>query len=488
MAQLTAGPLIGQSTLWPVLACTLALLVNLWACAHAVLYKRDTRAAVAWVGFIWVAPILGAVLYGLFGVNRIRRRARSLRPRELREPAAYDGGVCPAGFLTPGGDGRHFQRLAQLVGRVTQRPLLAGNRIQPLVDGCQAYAEMLAAIGEATRSVSLATYIFDNDRAGDRFVQALRAAVARGVAVRVLIDDVGARYSRPSIVWPLCHSGVRVARFLPRWVPWAFPHGNLRCHRKILVVDGRLGFTGGMNIREGYCPEYQPRYPVQDLHCRVEGPVVAHLQEAFADDWEFCTGQRLHGELWFPALAAAGPVFARGITDGPDEDFEKLRLTLLGALACAQHSVRVVTPYFLPDAALITALNIAALRGVVVDILLPARGNLRLIQWASTAQLWQVLERGCRVWLTPPPFDHTKLLLVDGVWALLGSANWDARSLRLNFELNLECYDSALGSLLEGLVQSKLRGAQPLTLADVDNRSLPVRLRDGLARLLSPYL
>jgi cardiolipin synthase len=254
------------------------------------------------------------------------------------------------------------------------------------------------------------------------------------------------------------------------------------------VVDGRVGFTGGMNIREQHSPALEPRHPIQDLHCRVEGPVVAHLQEAFAEDWAFCTGEWLQGERWFPDLRPAGAVLARAIPDGPDEDFEKLRLTLLGALACAQSSVRLLTPYFLPDAALITSLTIAALRGVEVDILLPARNNLKLVQWAATAQLWQLLERGCRVWLSPPPFDHTKLLVVDGIWVLLGTANWDPRSLRLNFEFNLECYDRELAQALEGVVRAKLRKARPLTLADVDGRRFPIKLRDGLARLLSPYL
>jgi cardiolipin synthase len=256
-----------------------------------------------------------------------------------------------------------------------------------------------------------------------------------------------------------------------------------------MVVDGRVGFTGAMNIREGCLLELRPRCPLQDLHFRVEGPAVAHLQQTLAADWAFTTGEVLQGERWFPRLAVAGETLARGITDGPDEDFERLRLTLLGAVMCARSSVAVVTPYFLPDAALVAALNVAAMRGVEVDILLPAENNLPVVQWASTAQLWQVLERGCRVWLTPPPFDHTKLVVVDGAWVLLGSSNWDPRSLRLNFEFDLECYDRGLAEPLQRWLSDKrLRHARPVTLADVDARSLPLRLRDGLARLLSPYL
>ena len=307
----------------------------------------------------------------------------------------------------------------------------------------------------------------------------------RGVEVRVLVDAVGSRYTWPPILGRLRRAGVRAARFLPSLMPYRLPFANLRNHRKLLVVDGRVGFTGGMNIRKHFWPG---EHAAVDLHFRVDGPLVGQLQETFAEDWAFTTREHLSGEAWFPPLSAAGGVLARGIADGPDEDFESLRTVLLGALATARTSVRIITPYFLPDTALITALSVAALRGVQVDILLPEKGNLPVVQWATYAQLWQVLQPGCRIFLTAPPFDHTKLMVVDGVWSLIGSANWDPRSLRLNFEFNVECYDAALALELEGVVAARLRNARRLTMAQVDARSLPARLRDGLARLLSPYL
>jgi cardiolipin synthase len=482
----TLGEFVVRHRHW--VAGALALLVAAWAAAHAILHKRGPRAAIAWVGFIALVPVAGPVLYFLLGVNRIRRRARALRRRPPRPQGGP--GLCPPGLLVrvlaPGGG--HLRTLARLVDEVTGRPLLPGNRVEPLVNGDQAYPAMLRAIDEATASVSLSTYIFDNDRVGGLFLEALRRATARRVEVRILIDDVGARYSWPSALRPLRRAGVRVARFLPTAAPWFFPYANLREHRKILVIDGRIGFTGGMNVREGHSLSLRPRHPTQDLHFRAQGPAVAHLQEAFAGDWELCTGEALQGESWFPAIQHQGQTLARGVSSGPDDDFEKLRMIYLGALACARSSVRVVTPYFLPDPGLISSLNTAALRGVAVDIVLPRENNLRLVGWASAALLWQVLEHGCRVWRTPPPFDHTKLLLVDGAWALLGSANWDARSLRLNFEFDLECYDHGLAAALEEVIQGKLKQARPVTMADVDGRRLPVRLRDGAARLLSPYL
>jgi len=387
----------------------------------------------------------------------------------------------------PGHTG-HLIMLARVVGGVVERPLVPGNRIEPLLNGDRAFPAMLEAIEQARQTVSFCTYIFDRDEVGLAFARALGDATRRGLEVRVLIDATGTRYSWPTILRTLRQEGVRYARFLPSFALWKLMATNLRTHRKILVADGRVGFTGGLNIRVGHCLQRQPRSPVQDIHFRVRGPVVAQLQEVFADDWLFTTGESLRGDSWFPQPETAGQVLARGVSDGPDEDFEKLRWTLLGALAIARYSVRIVTPYFLPDPALISALNVAAMRGVQVDIVLPAKSNLRFVDWASRAMWWQVLEHGCRIWLTPPPFDHSKLMLVDGCWALLGSANWDPRSLRLNFEFNLECYDLDLARRIEELVVSKLKVAHLVTLQQVDARPLPVRLGDGLARLLMPYL
>jgi cardiolipin synthase len=378
--------------------------------------------------------------------------------------------------------------LADFVGRVTGSPLLDGNAITPLTSGDEAYRQMLAAIDSAEKTVSLATYIFDNDTAGDMFVEALQRAVSRGVEVRVLIDDVGTRYTWPSIKGKLRDASIPFDTFLPTLIPWKLHYSNLRSHRKILVADGQLGFTGGMNIRQGTMESNCGRHPLCDLHFRVEGPVVAHLQETFVLDWEFCRREILDGPAWFPPLENRGNVLARGIGDGPDLDFDKIRLTIHCAIDCAQRSIHIVTPYFLPDQTLILALNVAAMRGVDVNIYIPQENNLLLVQWACTAQLWQVLQRGCKVWLTPPPFDHSKIMLVDDVWCMVGSANWDARSLRLNFEFNVECYDRELASTLREFVDRKRSGSRPITLAEVDGRPLPIRLRDGIARLATPYL
>ena len=502
---------------WPHVAAGFDVFACLLASGHALLHKRDTRAATIWIGVIWFLPALGPLLYLVMGVNRIRRRAVKLGvhktfsrpvPENLGEPE-HDGA-------------EHLKHIARVVSRVATQPLTAGNRIEPLVNGDEAFPAMLAAIETAQKSITLCTYIFDNDATGKQFVVALESAVKRGVAVRVLVDSAGTRYSWPPITWKLRHAKIPFARFLPASVftPWRVATINLRNHRKSLVVDGEIAFTGGINIRHGNLLGRSSRGNealtkkseidlslltsaatnknlVQDLHFRVAGPVVTELQEAFANDWAFTTEEILDGDLWFPSsetrflkaeLQTAGNVIARVITDGPDADFENARWTLLAALAEAQTSVKILTPYFLPDNALITALNLAALRGVRVDIILPEKNNLPVVHWASRALWWQVLERGCKIWLTPPPFDHSKLMIVDGHWVLFGSANWDARSLRLNFELNVEGYGRAFAQEMEKVIVKKMSAAREVTLAEVDARSLPAKLRDALARLFSPYL
>lgn len=457
--------------------------------AHIVLTKNDVRAAIGWTGLVWLTPVVGSVLYGLFGINRIRRQAGMLR----RGRALAEGGTAELAALptqdavlavdTPAS----LQGIAAMVGRATGLPLTSGNAVEPLVNGDEAYPEMLAAIDASARSVWLATYIFDRGRAGDQFVQALGRAVARGVGVRVLVDGVGAHYSRPSILRALRARRVRVATFLPPRIPLFQPYFNLRNHRKLLVVDGRVGFCGGMNIRDACVLGLGLPSATQDVHFRLEGPIVKQLAQGFAFDWAFTTKEQLD-DAAAPGVAAAGDVAARGVPDGPDEDFETLALVLHGALSQARRSVRVATPYFLPDLPIVDALRIAALRGVRVDIVLPERGNLRLVQWAATAQLGQILNWGCHVYLSRPPFDHSKIFVVDGSWSLIGSANWDPRSLRLNFEYDVECYSRGLASRLDALLDAKIASGRRITRADLDGRSLAVRLRDGVARLAQPYL
>lgn len=486
------GWLAWAREVWPYLFTIAYITGAAWVTVDAVLRKRHAPSVVSWVGLAWLAPISGAIAYFLLGINRIRRSANRLE----RHTAAGSAGAASRAVVghraprTAALDLPHpgLAGLVRLGDRVTGRNLCDGNRIEPLVDGDSAYPAMLAAIDAATRSVTMTSYIFDNDFAGQAFRAALSRACDRGIEVRVLIDDVGSRYTKPTMVGELRAAGVPVAAFLPTRVPRLFQYANLRNHRKLMVVDGCIGYIGGMNIRAGHWRGRDPEDPVRCVHFRVDGPIVADMQEAFVTDWAFTTGELLEGERWFAPVRDCGPVVARGVPDGPDADIDNLPQLLLGALAVATRRVRVVTPYFLPDDGLLRALQVAALRGVEVDIVLPGRSNVPPMDWAMTPQLPWLLDAGCRVYRTPPPFDHSKLFVVDGIWSMIGSTNWDARSLRLNFEYNLECYDRTLAARLDSIVDDKIADARLMSRAGIDGRPLPVRLRDGLTRLFSPYL
>ena len=459
----------------------LALAVTL----HALMKKEEVHKAVSWIGLAWLAPFGGAFAYWLLGINRIGRTGVALG---LRQAWNSDGDAAEAFAVSFDAVDAVLAGVARVGQQVTGKPLLGGNSVQPLTDGDNAYPAMLAAMDAAEHSITLQTYIFHNDKAGQAFVEALARAHARGVQVRVLVDAVGARYRPTGVLRRLRNLGIPCASFLRPSITRLLSHVNLRNHRKILVVDGEVGFTGGMNISANHWFSTQPSTPVHCLHFEVRGPVVTDMQRAFATDWAFTTRERLQGAPWFAPPVPCGSLLARGVTDGPDADIDHMRQVILGSLAAARQRVRIVTPYFLPDEVVLSTLQTTALRGVAVDIVLPARSNLPLLDWAMRPQCDELLAAGCRIHLTPPPFDHGKLFVVDDDWALIGSTNWDARSLRLNFEYNLECYDEALVAALDPLIDGRIAQATLLDADTLARQSLPARLRNRLVWLLSPYL
>jgi cardiolipin synthase len=480
--------------IWPVLAAIIQFAAVALTAGHAMLTKSDVRSAVGWVGFILLVPFFGWLIYLLFGVNRIQRRARELRGVRREKPLPLPAAPTPRRESLPAEQNdqrRELESFARFGLKLLPESFEPGNRFEVLENGDEAYPAMIAAIDAAERSVAMSTYIINNDKAGRLFVEALARAVERGVRVRLLIDGVGSWYSRPSLIPLLKERGINYARFLHSFMPWQMPYLNMRNHQKILVTDGAIGFTGGMNVSEGNLLREHPRKPILDYHFRAEGPIVHQLMRTFAYEWSFTTGEILSGPDWFPEhveTAQKGDTIARALPAGPDMGMNPIRWTLLGALAEARDSVRIVTPYFLPDTTLATNLSLAAMRGVEVDIVLPSTNNLPFVDWASTPQLIWLLEAGCRIWKTVGPFEHTKLMTVDGIWSTVGSANWDGRSLRLNFELNLECYGATFARKLDHIIDRKIAAARAVTYQEIAGRSFPVKLRDAAFRLASPYL
>jgi cardiolipin synthase A/B len=478
---------------WPHILFIISVVAGASAAIHATMTKEEVRSAVGWVGVIILSPIVGAALYMIAGVNRIRRnvigdRRSLLAGAERMDFATYDATeeqvIRDYGY--------RFRAMKTLGDRVTRHHLTTGNAISVFDTGDDAYRAMIEAIGRAERCILLETYIFDRDRIGTRFAEALGAAARRGVAVRVLIDAVGARYSVPSVLGLLRQEGVTVEVFNGNVITGLrLPYANLRTHRKILVIDGGEAFTGGMNIREGFSSEFSGDGSSFDTHFRVTGPVVADLLAIAAADWEFSTGEKLEGDAWKISVADAepgAPMIVRAVSTGPDKSLETNHKILMGAFSIARSSIKIVSPYFLPDRELITALITAARRGVEVDIVVPSANNLTLVDLAMTAQFDQMLKNHCRIWRASGPFNHSKLMAVDGCWSYAGSSNIDPRSLRLNFEVDLEILDRSFAAGLERRIDLAISSASEVTLHGLRSRPFLKRLVERILWLGSPYL
>ena len=463
--------------LWHTVVAVLVSLLGLACAVHGLLNKREPRAALGWVGICLLVPLLGAILYVLFGINRVETRARRLKLEDRREPEEPDVRRPLAGVPEA------LAQLAHLSGSLQGWPLTPGNRVTALRNGAEAYPAMLAAIRAASRRILLSSYIFD---AGLEFEEALAQARARGVDVRVMVDGIGELYSRPRISRVLARRDVACRRFNP---PSLLPPSlqiNLRNHRKLLVADGHTAFAGGMNIaRRHLALEGATAPAVIDLHFRFEGPVCGQLEQAFVADWKRISGESL------PSSAEAtgdGAAVCRVLTDGPGKEMDKLTMVLTGAVALARREILVMTPYFLPPRELLGAFVAAALRGVEVSVVLPATNNLPPVAWATRRMLWELLQHGVRVFYQPGPFVHTKLFVIDGQYLQVGSANLDPRSLRLNFELAVEIYDRGLAEEMATHCREARANSDETTLATIDTRPYWQQLRDAGAWLLSPYL
>ena len=475
-------------TFWTDTLALVSIVGSVVALLHLLLRHRDYRSAAFWMAMIVLEPLISPLLYLLLGINILRRSGRRYRSgihEPWRDPVADQPLPVTA---TDSCTMQEHQQLARTLDRISRFSLTLGNHLDILHNGDEAMPRMLEAVRGARQSITLASYIFEATGIGAEFVTELSEAVKRGVQVRVMVDDAGTRYSWPPVVEALERAGVTARRFMPSHVILRLITMNLRNHRKILVVDGQTAFTGGMNIREGNMVARKPKHAVHDLHFEVTGPCVAQIQRVFVEDWAFCTGEPLEGPMWFPELTATGSTSAIGIVDGPDEDMEVMPAAFFAALNAAREEVKIVTPYFLPNAVLMAALRLCAVRGVKVTILTPAENNIPFVGWAAQTLYPDLLAVGCRIFESTPPFDHSKVFLIDGVWSFLGSTNWDPRSLRLNFEFNLGCHDAELCRRLAVEVDAKLAHSREITREMLEAAPVLQRLRNGFARLFIPAL
>jgi len=463
-----------------LLSLTLAA-VGISAALHALMNKRDSVSALAWVTICLALPGVGALTYVVFGINRVANKAlRTYMPDAIEDPSE----------IVKEPLGQSLRPISLVGENVSGLGLRSCGQPMILENGNELYPAMIKDIESATTRVYCSTYIFQHDDIGKEFVAAFARAQKRNVEIRVIVDGFGAIAYPPSVNRALKAAKIDVKYFNPITL---FPPSlniNTRNHRKIMVVDGVTAYTGGQNVSAKHVLGGKAKLgQTKDLHFRLQGKIVDDLERAFLKDWNHCCG--ITGKTVFTPsnrIDNQSSTWARLILDGPNEYRDKLNELLVGIVSSARNRLWIMTPYFLPDFDLMGALIGANLRGVDVRIYLPRTTNNFLVRWAMEHGLKRILARGFKVYMQPLPFIHTKALLIDDNYSLIGSANLDPRSLRLNYELGVEILDRRFcGELADYFSKQEQLSAQ-VTSIELESNPRWRTLRNAIAWLFSPYL
>ncbi|HEY8042306.1 MAG TPA: cardiolipin synthase [Polyangiaceae bacterium] len=454
--------------------------------------RKEPSSTIAWILALVFLPAVGSILFLLFGRDRVRWSAR----RKLELDAAVRAQVSasreeqvdpdPLAQIPVQSD---LERALFRVGaRLTHQRPTGGNLVDVLVDGQATYDAIGAAIDAAAHHVHAQYYLIRNDATGAWFRDRLVAAAKRGVTVRLLLDGfgcfaLGRRWRRP-----LREAGVRVADFLPMRSVLLQPV-NLRNHRKIVVVDGEIAFTGGYNVGDEYKGQMKGLGSWRDVHLRIAGPAAAELQRVFFQDWAFATGEPIEPKEYFARdPPARGNATIAIVPSGPDTRNEAIHRMFFGAIVGAQREVRVTTPYFVPTESLMVAMELAAMRGVDLELILPARSNHAVTWHAGRSFYAQLLEAGVELHEYQPGIVHAKTMVADRQVALVGSANMDLRSFRLNFEVHALIHDATTATRLCETFDDDLARCRRIDVEAWRSRGAVVRLKEGASRLVSPLL
>lgn len=465
----------------PYLVSLIVLATGLWAATHALLSKRDPKSALTWIVISLFLPIAGPLIYLVLGVNRIEQKSS----RAIAEDEPGTTNNAPLSVQE-----KSFGHIALIGKNITGLTIEACDSLRMLVNGEEFYPALLTDIRAAKESIYLCTYIFRNDSTGAEIAGALHDAMNRGVEVRVIVDGLGAIVYRPSILKLLREYKIDYRLFNPLKILPPSLRINMRNHRKLLIIDDVIAYTGGQNLSSRHLVDVALNVKrTRDLHFRFEGDVVDDLAYAFEVDWAHSGGD---GGPVRPKPARNSSTDAeswtRVIMDGPSQNLDKLNELLVGVISAAKQRVWIMTPYFLPGLDIVGALIGAKLRGVDVKILLPERTNVHIAHWASQHNLQFILAKKFEIVLLPRPFIHTKAILIDDSYSLVGSANLDPRSLRLNFELNVEVFSETFNSTLSNYFDEQLGNSEALRSEQLLTRPRWIKIRDAIAWLFTPYL
>ena len=467
-------------------------LVAVFVIASILRRQKEPMAMLAWIFAILLAPFAGWMLYWLVGSTRIHRKAHRRRKRIAHlvkrvrrhtHERARDG------------EGAAIERLPSdlaTVERMTRRllgvPATSGNEVRVYEEANATYYALEEAIREARECIHLEYYVWQPDATGRHFRDLLVEKAKSGVRCRLLLDAVGSWRIGKSFTQPLIDAGGQVAFFLsvnPLRKRWSI---NLRNHRKIAVIDGSVAFMGSQNIGDEYLGRLKRLSPWRDTHMRVIGPAVLFLQQTFVEDWLFATGENLSGAELFPEPRRPGGSLLQTVATGPDQDVRVLEQIIFAAVSTASNSIQIETPYFVPGTGLRMALTHASYRGVRVRIVLPTRHDHPVVLWAGRSFYGELLQAGVEIYEYDAGVVHSKIITVDDRWCMLGSANMDVRSFRLNFEVTALIYDARVAVELSRSIDRNVSRSRRIGLEDVRGRRLHEQLIEGAARILSPLL
>lgn len=470
---------------------------------HCLRTSRESTSALLWIFVALFFPVIGPLLYLSFGINRVPLKAwrkhssdqKFLSERKAREDAAmplnYWRAVHEALAAEPS-DPYAKELNGAMNAVLSEYPLLGGNRIEPLITGEQAYPEMMEAIRQAKNHIHLQTFIIGNDRIGREFLDLLKQKALAGVSVRFLYDRFGSTFA-------LWGGLIRQYRNIPNFKIAGWTQANLikrqfqinlRNHRKILIVDGKTAFMGGINlsIKNVSTPEGGA---IEDYHFKIEGPIVQELHYSFLRDWYFMTDEDpeiLLKKEHFPPTPPQGESLVRVINGGPTGELESLTDIFFTAIVSARKQLLAVTPYFVPTIDVIRAFRSAALRGVDVRLVVPQKNNHIYAGMASRSRYESLLSAGVRIFERRPPFLHAKALIVDDLMSIVGTANLDVRSMRLNYETNLAVYDSRFAEKMKKMVLDEMSMSDEIDLFAWRSRPARYRLLENLCNLFSPII
>jgi len=455
--------------------------------------RGDPMKTIAWLMVVVFLPLIGIAFYFFFGKNyrkeKIFSRKELTDSKQMKLLAKYQPGEKPHADFLPDETIAAKSHIMKMLYNSDKALLTAHNRVKILVNGKVTFERIITELNKAKHHIHLEYYIIDDDHIGNKVRKILIQKAKEGLEVRVIYDDVGCWSLKEPFIRSMKNAGVQIYPFMPVRFPFFTNKINYRNHRKIIVIDGNVGFVGGLNIADRYISGSEELGPWRDTHLKIEGEAVYSLQSVFLLDWYFVSKRNLHDQdRYFPPVDVADRHLMQIVTSGPDSDWASIMQTFFSAIATAKSYIYISTPYFLPNESILTAIRTASLSGVDVRMLLPEQGDAKLVHWSSFSYISQLLDVGVKVYLYRKGFTHSKLMMVDDAFCSIGTANMDIRSFDQNFEINALIYDHRITIAMRNIFMNDIKDLKHIKINDWNIRPRWVVFRESVARLFSPLL